>query len=83
MTHGDELYCPSCGHLLARVVSERSIATDAGEFRFSRRTDHIVCDGCGALVPVQEIRDDLARGDVLQLLHELAVDEEPPAGSSS
>ena len=77
MTRGDELHCPECGHLLARVVSERSIATDEGEFRFSRSTDHLVCDGCGTLVPVREVREDLLRGDVLQLLHELGGDEDP------
>lgn len=74
MTRGDELHCPECGDLLARVVSERTIATGEGEFRFSRSTDHIVCDGCGALVPVREVREDLLRGDVLQLLHELGAD---------
>lgn len=79
MTGGDELHCPSCGHLLARVVSERSIATDEGEFLFSRRTDHIACDNCEALVPVREVRDGIDRGDVLELLHELAADDAPPA----
>lgn len=81
MNRGDELRCPSCGQLLARVVSERSISTGEGEFLFSRRTDHLACDGCGALVPVRQVREDLMRGDVLELLHELAADDEPPAAT--
>lgn len=81
MTRGDELHCPSCGHLLARVVSERSIATDEGEFLFSRGTDHIACDNCGMMVPVREVRQDLVRGDVLELLHELSADDAPPAAT--
>lgn len=81
MTRGDELHCPSCGHLLARVVSERSIATDQGEFLFSRSTDHIACDDCGMLVPIREVRQDLVRGDVLEILHDLAADDAPPAAT--
>lgn len=56
---GGELRCPSCGRVLARVAQGRSIATAEAEFAFTRRTDHLLCDGCDAVVPIHEVRGDL------------------------
>lgn len=62
MSEGEELRCPSCGAVLARVITARRIAVDGSEFPYTRSTDHLLCD-CGEVVPVHAVRADLPLRD--------------------
>jgi hypothetical protein len=47
----------SCGERLLDGLSETDVRVGDEEYRFARRTDHVVCDACGAVHRIGELRE--------------------------
>jgi hypothetical protein len=52
---GEPVFC-GCGDQLVEVLGETYIVLDDHRLPYRRRTDYLLCDGCGNSYPVQVLR---------------------------